>query len=824
MEFVKKDNNTIVKINSLVELQESKLNDLKVEEIVIEPWNKNHDWLIIKPMNGKKWRSILKLNLNMPDSLFTQDDAIAYYEDIRNLIDGNKIKIRVLNKTLDLTHISLGFEREKEISTPTIYNSNIEQEYSELQKSILLNMEDHQEYYIEVEASNENKLIKEVEKFLHLGNRMKMFNITFPTNKELEYLIDEVVVGLVDSIFTPTYIQAHPDTSNEYFVKYLVIDNINKEQTVGYWEELNRLGYDVLIDVVGFNLAKSKSIMKTALSEKRCEFKGANTSEKDEHDEDADLLRDLSLQVRQSRDRICDVNFVIKIEAKTIDELEQKIETVKLDLKDTFTIRNGIGIQQDIDDFYSGVDVNEINHKTMSLDSFVYGAGFYASSYIEQYGYPYCTSPYLNNIFIFNRRLRKPNIGYTNYNAAFFGETGSGKSSTMKLFLLEDFRQGDTIIVVDFAKEYREVVKYLGGVYIECSDDRVAINPFDFIKKVSMVDGKEAMEIDKTGAIDYDRLFYFIELLTENELRHSRIQLVNALSSIIDECNACYPEETMCFDLINKYINEYQITGQDGSAEQEIILLIKYIVQNYPNFSHESKMNINNRVVCFNLQSIRDKKNLVAAWTYLIIRLTNELMNNNKFDGDEKDRLHHLQLLMNYAEEKNVDISREIDLGTSDLRMAGNDDVLKNKAIEDFIEMVEDKVQQYTSKVRLIIDECHNVLRKENKEIIQFLDLLSREGRKYNSSVYLGTQQLTLFNNKEILDIFYNIPFISFGHFKKASIEDIDNFAATSFTDTQKEWLTKTAPGQGIIVIGDTKYIQEIQLSKKLQQMFKGGS
>ena len=83
MEFVKKDNNTIVKINSLVELQESKLNDLKVEEIVIEPWNKNHDWLIIKPMNGKKWRSILKLNLNMPDSLFTQDDAIAYYEDKR---------------------------------------------------------------------------------------------------------------------------------------------------------------------------------------------------------------------------------------------------------------------------------------------------------------------------------------------------------------------------------------------------------------------------------------------------------------------------------------------------------------------------------------------------------------------------------------------------------------------------------------------------------------------------------------------------------------------------------------------------------------------
>ena len=65
----------------------------------------------------------------------------------------------------------------------------------------------------------------------------------------------------------------------------------------------------------------------------------------------------------------------------------------------------------------------------------------------------------------------------TNSNITILAKSGAGKSFTAKMLLLREYMQGSRIIIIDPEREYKDMCKKLGGVWINCTGGEGKINP-----------------------------------------------------------------------------------------------------------------------------------------------------------------------------------------------------------------------------------------------------------------------------------------------------------------------------------------------------------
>lgn len=200
-----------------------------------------------------------------------------------------------------------------------------------------------------------------------------------------------------------------------------------------------------------------------------------------------------------------------------------------------------------------------------------------------------------HNVLSFDRKTLK------NPNGVVLGTPGSGKSFTCKREIVDVFLStNDSIIILDPEREYSPVTSMLGGqnVFIDFSHDNF-INPF----------GINDNYADKDNPIQLksDFIISMIQLIAGGKQGLSQ-----TASSIIDRCvTLTYlpyfngnPKSKK--NQMPTFPDFWNVLRQqpEPEAHQLAVAIERYVTGNLNLFSHQSSVNLNNRIICFDVRDL----------------------------------------------------------------------------------------------------------------------------------------------------------------------------------------------------------------------------
>ncbi len=200
-----------------------------------------------------------------------------------------------------------------------------------------------------------------------------------------------------------------------------------------------------------------------------------------------------------------------------------------------------------------------------------------------------------HNVLSFDRKTLK------NPNGVVLGTPGSGKSFTCKREIIDVFLStNDSIIILDPEREYSPVTSLLGGqnVFIDFSHDNY-INPFDINDNYA--------DKDNPIQLKSDFIISMIQLIAGGKQGLSQTAL-----SIIDRCvNLTYlPYFNGNPNNKNKKMPTFPdfwnvLKQQPETEAKDIAVAIeRYVTGNLNLFSHQSSVNLNNRIICFDVRDL----------------------------------------------------------------------------------------------------------------------------------------------------------------------------------------------------------------------------
>lgn len=194
--------------------------------------------------------------------------------------------------------------------------------------------------------------------------------------------------------------------------------------------------------------------------------------------DDLDSLRE---DVQTNKDRMSYVQVMVSIYARTVEELDNKTDIFN-DICARKGMKPRILVYDQLKSFintlpYNNVKITE-NMRNMTTGGLA------------------CLIPtgntelsHKNGIFLGENVLTSSPIFYDNFigppaltnpHMAVFGMAGAGKSVTLKVIAARGVASGEWVIVLDPEAEYQNLIKHLGGQYIEIkSGENSGINPFE---------------------------------------------------------------------------------------------------------------------------------------------------------------------------------------------------------------------------------------------------------------------------------------------------------------------------------------------------------
>ena len=198
-----------------------------------------------------------------------------------------------------------------------------------------------------------------------------------------------------------------------------------------------------------------------------------------------------------------------------------------------------------------------------------------------------------HNVLSFNRKTLK------NPNGVVLGTPGSGKSFTCKREIVDVFLStNDSIIILDPEREYSPVTSMLGGqnVFIDFSHKNF-INPFDINDNYA--------DKDNPIQLKSDFIISMVQLIAGGKQGLSQTAL-----SIIDRCvNLTYlPYFTGSGRKkdMPTFPDFWNVLKQQPEAEaQDLAVAIeRYVTGNLNLFSHQSSVDLNSRIICFDVRDL----------------------------------------------------------------------------------------------------------------------------------------------------------------------------------------------------------------------------
>lgn len=207
-----------------------------------------------------------------------------------------------------------------------------------------------------------------------------------------------------------------------------------------------------------------------------------------------------------------------------------------------------------------------------------------------------------------------------NGNGCVLATSGAGKSFIIKTTSIEEVflrYPDDDVIILDLKDEYDPIVEELNGQKIDVSvDSETFINPFDL--SIEYVDESKSPVKMKT-----EYILAFIESIVGT--------LTGEQKSIIDRCTKILYEEAEKKKLKPTFPEFYKILSSFNEAEAKNLSLVleRYVKGGLDIFSKETNVEINNRLVSFNLSNLTESMRTTG---YLVVleHIMNRLSKNKK--------------------------------------------------------------------------------------------------------------------------------------------------------------------------------------------------
>lgn len=288
------------------------------------------------------------------------------------------------------------------------------------------------------------------------------------------------------------------------------------------------------------------------------------------------------------------LNLVVMVTGSNFDELNASTEKVEAVFRKHICTTSRAPFQQE-DAMASCLPIGNCRlpvRRTLTTESTAVFLPFNSKELSQKGGMYYGLNQTTNNLIIFNR------TSLTNANGFILGCPGSGKSFSAKREMVNTFlATSDEIIIVDPEREYTNLVRALGGELIYISESSAShLNPLDIPPEMF-----QSGEDDPISA-KYDFFLSFFETIM------GKSGISPEQKTIIDTClHEVYKKFQMGLSSEMPTLRDYYniLRKNPSEAAQPLYLSLElYVSGSMKAFSYASNVNVNNRVVVYDIKDL----------------------------------------------------------------------------------------------------------------------------------------------------------------------------------------------------------------------------
>ena len=384
---------------------------------------------------------------------------------------------------------------------------------------------------------------------------------------------------------------------------------------------------------------------------------------------------------------------------------------------------------------------------------------------------------YSGGVILFNQflyQLRKEN-NRNNANMIILGTSGSGKSTSAKVLLRSNIRNGHKIVAIDPEGELEDMTRLYGGDFIDLGrgGDFGMINPLEVVLDTDEEELSEGMGYSVlTSTLQSLKAFmkYYSPDIEEDVL-------------------------TMFSEVVQDTYKRYKI---DFNTD-----FTKITAHDYPTFD-DVYATIKGRLLSMT-EHTRERE-IMEKLEIKIRPLTNEL--RYYFTG-----------------KTTIDSSADfIVFNIRDIMNADNN--IRNALFFNILKYAWGLTLDKTINTILYVDEAHMLLADQNSLGAEFLARIQRRSRKYNTGTIIITQQPTDFAAPNVVvhgkAIFDNASYYLVMGLRKQAVEDLAKLV--DLNEREKESIKRYSQGQALFVCGQRRmHINVIATEQELDSFGSGG-
>ncbi len=514
--------------------------------------------------------------------------------------------------------------------------------------------------------------------------------------------------------------------------------------------------YDVSIYIQKLDTLKVLKDISYNLSNYKSELKTTNKNQID-----IDLLnkqqidsKELRKQIQLNNEEVYKFNLFITFYSYNKDELFKIIKNFQSKLFSK-QIYSNISNFRNLDSYiltlpinnYDNILINK-NYRNITTSTLSNIFPFYTRSAFDKNGIIFGYTKNENKLSIIDIFDRK----YINSNIIILGSSGSGKSYFTKLIVLRHFLKGKIQYIFDIEGEYNNLAEKLNINLVRFGNK----NNNKFINIMDINEGD--IEIYESNVLKYkiQEIIDFISIivkLNNNDKKILKDYLIKVYleKNITYDINSLYIENTDEKIFIEKKLkknnmfpNMYDLLNE--ISENDLRKKIKYIVDEYSEFSNYSNINLDTSVVFDTSFLTYDKMKVVVS--YLLNKI-NKYLRNNRLNND----------VIIYVDELWKYINNDVNGNIAKLICSLYKSIRKNKAsivtitqdISDFFSINKGnygKVILNNSEFKVFFK-----LEYSDSEVLSKLNVIAKDTLKDVSRLEKGSMLLGFCNNNTVLKV-----------------------------------------------------------------------
>ncbi|MGJ3729791.1 VirB4 family type IV secretion system protein [Enterococcus faecium] len=555
------------------------------------------------------------------------------------------------------------------------------------------------------------------------------------------------------------------------------------------------------------------------IEELRTRKRKANITEQDDLDSEINILRHLSLSMKNQGEQIKKVAFRIFCSQPTLEALEKQVNSIlkKLD-SDGYKATVFLGEQKEEWQslFLPMAEQRKLRNRRdgMDIQAEALGLGFaHNQTFLDdETGFYYGVTRTGGTVY-WDMFYKSPKRLY--YNLFLSGDMGSGKSTVLKKLLRDNAAKGNFIRGFDKSGEFLNVVQEYGGVSIPLDGSGGILNMFQVYPLVSKKTEDDSYIVDIRGS--FTQHISMLGILFKIRNKKASDELVSVFEDVIwdffidfgiwkeDESidiTALSNEEYPTASDFIAYLDKIESTCSEDMRNHihSIRIVMKPLTKQYKQI-FDGKTSVpdlgDNQIVFFDIEGV-SKLGSDVFDCQLFLALNNIMGNVTRIGKKQKD-------LFDRNQQNWWDIIRSL----------------------------------------IIVDECHNILNIEKAYAAKWFVTLMSEARKLFIGIALATQRVErMFPNadnaqdKEMVEAANKLKEI-FGltQYKILLRQDVTslnflrNIFGNIFTDTEYEMMAQfqtskeVGGSQGIMSIaGDQNIQMTFQVTDEELALFNGGA